>query len=37
MSELREIAASFVAVKKSRHKKYYFIILFFKSGHAPHF
>ena len=27
----------FVPVKKSRHKKYFFLFHFFKSGHTPHF
>ena len=26
-----------VPVKKSRHKKYFFEVNFFKSGHEPHF
>ena len=26
-----------VAVKKSGHKKYYFLVSIFKSGHTPHF
>ena len=28
---------SAVAVKKSRHEKYFFVVLFFKSGHGPRF
>lgn len=27
----------FVPVKKSRHKKYFSEVIFFKSGHEPHF
>ena len=30
-------ASSLVLVKKSRHKKYFFLFHFFKSGHTSHF